>query len=174
MISRRSVAAVAALALTTVGTLSGAAAAPATNRAASHYPTGIRPIRFGSDTAALVDGTATVRKAKTVVTLPRTLLRAYANETSVNRHNILFSQSPTWAVTHRGKHPRFGIFPVAHSAVLGFGAIPITADLHLSQIVRNGQIVPIVVHSKAGLHFPFRQFPTHVTGTVNVRVSNVR
>ena len=134
----------------------------------------IRPIPRGAVNAALVDGTATVRKAKTVVTLPRTLLRTYANETSRNVHNILVSQSPTWAVTHRGKHPRFGIFPVAHSAVLGFGAIPITADLHLSQLVRHGQIVPIIVHSKAGLHFPFKQFPTHVIGTVNVRVSNVR
>ncbi|HEY2298061.1 MAG TPA: hypothetical protein VGH43_10060 [Jatrophihabitans sp.] len=174
MISRRSVAAVAALTLTTVGTLSGAAAAPATNLLSSYAPAGIRPIPAAAENAALVDGTTTVRKAKTVVTLPRTLLRVYANKTSVDRKNILYSQSPTWAVSHRGKHPRFGIFPVAHSAVLGFGALPITADLHLSQLVRHGQIVPIIVHSRAGLHFPFRQFPTNVTGSVSVRVSNVR
>jgi hypothetical protein len=174
MISRRTVAAVAALALTTLGTLSGADAAPAARTSASGHPTAVRPIPSGAVNAALVDGTTTVRKAKTVVTLPRTLLRTFANEKSVTRHNILISQSPTWAVTHRGKHPRFGVFPVAHSAVLGFGAIPITADLHLSQLVRHGQIVPIMVHSRAGLHFPFKQFPTHVVGTVNVRISNVR
>jgi hypothetical protein len=173
MISRRTVAAVAALALTTLGTLSGAAAAPAVRSTSSGYPTGIRPIKGGSDAGALVDGTATVRKAETTVTLPRTVLRSYANETSRNVHNILYSQSPAWAVTRVGRHPRFGIFPVAHSTVLGFGAIPISADLHLTQIVRNHQIVPIVVISKSQTVFPFKAYPTHVRGTVDVRVSNV-
>lgn len=172
MISRRTVAAVAALALTTLGTLSGAAAAPAARTAG--YPTGIRPIHGGSNAAALVTGTTNVRKAKTVVTLPLTLLRTYANETSHITKKILYSKSPIWAVTHLGKHPRYGFFPVAHSAVLGFGAIPITADLHLRQIVRHGQIVPIVLYSRNGTQFPFATYPTHVRGAVNVRVSNVR
>jgi hypothetical protein len=174
MISRRTVAAVAALALTTLGTLSGADAAPAARTSGSGYPTGIRPIRGGSNAAALVTGTTDVRKTKTVVTLPLTLTRTYANETSHITNKILFSKSPIWAVTHLGKHPRYGLFPVAHSAVLGFGAIPITADLHLSQIVRHGQIVPIVLYSKNGTQFPFVKYPTHVRGLVNVRVSNVR
>lgn len=173
MISRRSVAAVAALALTTLGTLSGAAAEPASNNASAAGATGLRPIHGGSDAGALVDGTATVRKAKTTVTLPRTLLRSYANETSHITNKILYSQSPTWAVTHIGKHPRFGVFPVAHSTVLGFGAIPIIADLHLTQLVRHGQIVPIIVYSKNGTQFPFVKYPTHVRGAVNVRISNV-
>lgn len=173
MISRRTVAAVAVLTVTTLTTLGYAEAAPIHSAARPSYPTGIRPIHGGSDSAAFVDGTATVRKAKTVVTLPRLLLRNYANETSQTKNHILTSQSPAWAVTHIGRHPRFGVFPVAHSAVLGFGAIPITADLHLTQLVRNGQLVPIIVHSKTKIVPPFHAYPTHVKGDVNVRISNV-
>jgi hypothetical protein len=173
MISRRAVAAVAALTVTALATLGAAEAAPAAHLAASRYPTGLRPIHGGSDDAAFVDGTATVRKARTVVTLPRVLLRSYANETSKTKNHILTAASPSWAVTHIGRHPRFGIFPVAHSAVLGFGAIPITADLHLSQLVRHGQIVPIVVHSKTRISPPFHAYPAHVIGDVDVRISNV-
>src|SRR6476660_3634368 len=173
MISRRSVVAAAALTVTTLATLGAADAAPAPHVAASSYPSGIRPIHGGSDAAALVDGTATVRKAMVVVTLPRVLLRSYANETSQTKNKILSSASPAWAVTHIGRHPRFGVFPVAHSAVLAFGAIPITADLHLSQVVRHGQIAPIVVHSKLRIAPPFHAYPAHVKGDVNVRISNV-
>lgn len=172
MIPRRSVVAAAALAVVALGTLTGASAQPAPHITQAPHP-GIRPIKGGSDAAALVDGTAAVRKAKTLVTLPRTVLRTYANEISHVTHKILFSQSPVWAVTHVGRHPRFGVFPVAHSAVLGFGAIPITADLHLTQLVRRGLIVPLVVDSKTGTDFPFREYPTHVRGEANVRISDV-
>ena len=58
--------------------------------------------------------------------------------------------------------------------VLGFGAVPITAKLHLSQKVeRNGRISPIVVHSITQLVSPFKVRPTVVTGLLDVRVSNV-
>lgn len=173
MISRRSVVAVPALALTALLTISGAAAQPAprgtTTRSAS-----VPPITGGSDTGAYTIGTATVRKAKTKVTLPLTMLRAYANETSHITKGNLFSKTPSWAVTHLGRHPRFGTFPVAHSAVLGFGAIPITADLHMTQLVEAGRIVPIDVYSKNQVDFPFKKFPTHVRGRVEVRIANVR
>lgn len=172
MIPRRSALAAVVLATVGLGTLTGASAQPAPHITQAPHP-GLPPITGGSDAAALVDGTATVRKAKTLVTLPRTVLRTYANETSRNKHNILYSQSPVWAVTHVGRHPQFGVFPVAHSAVLGFGAIPITADLHLTQLVRHGQIVPLEVVSKVGIAFPFREYPTHVTGQANVRIANV-
>jgi hypothetical protein len=176
MISRRSVAAVAVLALATLSTLTAAGAAPAPRSAAADagYPTTIRPPHGGSDDAALTNGSATVRKAKTVITVPVTLQRAYANETFHVAHNILYSTTPTWAVTRLGRHPRFGYFPVTHSAVLGFGAIPITADLHLRQVAEHGQIVPIVVTSKIQQAFPFKTYPTHVRGEVDVRLANVR
>jgi len=174
MVSRRSLVAAAAITIATLVTLGAADAAPAPHvAAATAYPTGIRPIHGGSDAAALVDGTATVRKAEVVVTLPRVLLRSYANETSTTKNQILTSESPAWAVTNIGRHPRFGIFPVAHSAVLAFGAIPITADLHLTQVVRHGQIMPIVVHSKLRISPPFHAYPAHVKGEVNVRIANV-
>jgi hypothetical protein len=172
MISRRSLAAAAALAVTTMLTLGAADAAPAAHVVQAPHP-GIPPITGGSDAGALVDGTATVRKAKQLVTLPRTVLRSYANETSHITHKILFSLSPVWAVTHVGRHPKFGVFPVAHSTVLGFGAIPITADLHLTQLSHHGQIVPLIVDSKTGTDFPFREYPTHVRGQANVRIANV-
>ena len=136
MVSRRSVAAVAALALTVLGTFgSRRRGTGAARRAGDPHP-GIPPITAARTPACSSIGTATVRKAKTIVTLPLTLLRAYANETSTSRTTSCSATTPTWAVTHIGPHPRFGIFPVAHSAVLGFGAIPITADLHLTQLVQ--------------------------------------
>ncbi len=173
MVSRRSIAAVAALTLTVLATFGSAGAAPAPHVKQAPHP-GIPPIKGGSDAGVLVDGTAGVRKAKTIVTLPRTLLRAYANETFHIKNHIIFATTATWAVTHIGPHPRFGIFPVAHSSVLSFGAIPITADLHLTQLKRNGLYLPIVVHSKTQTVFPFKAYPTHAVGDVNVRISNVR
>src|ERR1700759_5066604 len=134
MIPRRSLAAAAVLTLAALATLASADAAPAPRITQAPHP-GLPAITGGSDAGVLVDGTATVRKAKQLVTLPRTVLRTYANETSHITHKILFSLSPVWAVTHVGRHPQFGVFPVAHSTVLGFGAIPITADLHLTQLV---------------------------------------
>ncbi len=172
MVSRRSIAAVAALTLTVLATFGSAGAAPAPHIKQAPHP-GIRGIKGGSDAGVLVDGTATVRKAKQLVILPRTVLRTYANETSHITNKVLFSLSPVWAVTHVGKHPQFGVFPVAHSTVLGFGAIPITADLHLTQLERNGLIVPLIVASRTGTDFPFREYPTHITGLANVRISNV-
>ena len=175
MISRRSIAAVAVLAVATLSTLTAAGAAPAPRTSAdAGYPTGIRPPHGGSDDAAFVAGSATVRKAKTVIAVPVTLQRVYANESFHVAHQYLLSSSATWAVTHLGHHPRFGYFPVTHSAVLGFGAIPITADLHLRQVVRNGRITPITVTSKIQQVFPFKTYPTHVRGEVDVRITNVR
>lgn len=176
MISRRSVAAVAVLGLAVLGTLTAASATPAPRAvpAAAGYPTRIRPPHGGSDDAALTDGSATVRKAKTVVVIPVTLQRAYANESFHVAHQYLYSTTPTWAVTHLGRHPRFGYFPVTHSAVLGFGALPISADLHLRQEVQDGKIVPIVVTSKVQQVFPFKTYPTHVRGQVIVRLATVR
>jgi hypothetical protein len=172
MLSRRSMVVAAALTVAALATLGSADAAPAPRITQAPHP-GLPGIKGGSDAGVLVDGTATVRKAKQVVTLPRTVLRTYANETSHITHDILFSLSPVWAVTHVGRHPRFGVFPVAHSTVLGFGAIPITADLHLTQLVRHGLIVPLTVDSKTGVAFPFREYPTHIRGQANVRIDNV-
>ena len=173
MLSRWSVAAVSALAVTTLLTFSGAEAQPAPHATMSQRGTGIPPISGGTDAGAFTIGTTTARKAKTKITLPLTLLRAYANEVSHITKGNLYSTTPSWAVTHAGRHPRFGIFPVVHSAVLGFGAIPITADLHLTQLVHAGKIVPITVYSKNQADFPFKKFPTHVRGQVHVRIANV-
>lgn len=165
--------AVALAAALTCG-LSGAAAAPQA-RLVSGGDGHVGRLKTGTDAAALVDGTATVKKAKTTVTLPRVLLRTYANNTSVTKHKFLYSISPSWAVTHKGKHPRFGVLPVAHTAVLGFGAVPITADLHLRQVIRpSGLIAPIKVASITQLVAPFKVKPTVVTGVLDVRISNVR
>jgi hypothetical protein len=173
MISRRSVVAVAVLAVTALLTVSGAAAEPVPRVAETGHAS-LPPITGGTDAGAYTIGTATVRKAKTRVTLPLTLLRAYANEISHITKGILYSKTPSWAVTHAGPHPRFGTFPVAHSAVLGFGAIPITADLHLTQLVKAGRIVPINVFSKNQADFPFKKYPTHVRGKVEVRIADVK
>jgi hypothetical protein len=156
-----------------LGTLSGATAAPAARLAAAPSGGHIPKQKGGSNAATLVDGTTTVKKAKTTITLPRVLLHAYANNKFKIKHKILYTTSPSWAVTHRGRHPRFGTFPVAHSAVLGFGAIPITASLHLTQVVHHGLIVPIVVRTKGQTVAPFKRFPAHVTGLVDVRISRV-
>jgi hypothetical protein len=173
MISRRSVAAVAALAATALVTVSGAAAEPAPH-AVSRSHASLPPITGGSDTGVFTIGTTTVRKAKAEVALPLTVMRAYANEISHITKGNLYSRTPSWAVSHVGRHPRFGTFPVAHSAVLGFGAVPITADLHLTQLVRAGRVLPINVYSKNQVNFPFKEFPTHVRGRVEVRIANVR
>jgi hypothetical protein len=87
---------------------------------------------------------------------------------------VLDSSTPSWAVTHKGKHPHYGAFPVAHTTVLGFGSIPITASLHLSQVVNNGTIVPITVTTSGLIVAPFTQQPAVITGLLNVRVSNVK
>jgi hypothetical protein len=171
---RRLAAATAVVASTVlVAGLSSASAAPM--RVAGAVPHGhISKIKKGTDAATLVDGKTTIRKAKMTVTLPRVLLRVYANDSSVTRHSFLFADSPSWAVRHKGPHPHFGIFPTAHTSVLGFGAIPITADLHLRQVVgKHGLITPINVHSVTQLKPPFKVRPTVVTGLLNVRVSNV-
>lgn len=151
-----------------LGGLSGAAAAPAGHSAR------IPPFKRGSDSATLVDGRASVKKAKTTITLPRVLLRAYANETSSIKHKVLFSSTPSWVVTHRGKHPRYGVFPVTHTKVLAFGSIPITAQLHLHQVVRNGVITPLTVNTSGGILPPFKRNPAVVTGLLTIRISNVR
>lgn len=173
MISRRSVVALAALTVTTLLSISGATAQSAPH-VADAARTSLPPITGGSDTGVLTTGTTTVRKAKTKVTLPLTVLRAYANETSHITKGNLYSRTPSWAVTHVGPHPRFGTFPVARSAVLGFGAIPITADLHLTQLVKSGRIEPINVYSKNQVDYPFKKYPTHVRGRVEVRIANVK
>src|SRR5579875_4034099 len=163
----------AALAVVLTCGLSGAVAVPQTRLASGKGHIG--KLKKGTDAAALVDGTATVKKAKTTVTLPRVLLRTYANNTSVTKHHYLYSISPSWAVTHKGKHPRFGILPVAHTSVLGFGAVPITADLHLRQVIRpSGLLAPIKVASITQLVSPFKVKPTVVTAVLDMRISNVR
>lgn len=177
MTSRRRLLTAAAIVATAVvlGGLSGASAAPAAliaQRAASGGAT-IPPQKAGSNAATLVDGTATVKKAKTTVTLPRVELHAYANNKFKIKHKVLYTTSPSWAVTHQGKHPRYGTFPVAHSTVLGFGSIPITASLHLTQIVHHGLYVPVTVRTAGQTVAPFKRFPAHVHGLVDVRISRV-
>jgi hypothetical protein len=175
MISRRPVVAVALAAAATLGVLGAADAAPTAVHAAARHGGGtIQPITNGADEGVFANGVATVRKARTRVRVPFTVLRAYANDQSRQAHDILYSVTPTWAVSHPGLNPRFGIFPVTHSAVLGFGAIPITADLHLSQLVRRGRIAPLRAFTKNRTQFPFISYPTHVRGFVELRISNVR
>ncbi|HET6877655.1 MAG TPA: hypothetical protein VFH38_09015 [Jatrophihabitans sp.] len=156
--------------------LGGAQAAPpaATAAVASGGAAhGIRPPHGGTDAAVLVDGETTVRKARTTVRLPRVVLRTYANETSVIKNDILSSSSPAWVVTHPGRHPGFGVFPDTRTTVLGFGAIPIVATLHLRQLVRHGRITPLTIRTKTQTVAPFATQPTHVSGLVQVRISNV-
>lgn len=168
--------AIMAAALAAVG-LGGAEAAPpaATVPAASSTAgDGIRPPHGGTDAAVLVDGTTTVRKTRTTVRLPRVVLRTYANETSVIKHEILSSSSPAWVVRHPGKHPGFGVFPTTTTKVLGFGAIPIVATLHMRQVIHRGQITPLTIRTKTQTVAPFATQPTHVTGQVEIRISDVR
>jgi hypothetical protein len=160
------------VAAVSIGSLTGASAAPSA-RTAGHRA-GIPPFKKGSNAATLVDGKASVHKLRTTVTLPRVLLHAYANETTSIVGKVLNSSTPSWAVTHKGKHPRYGVLPVAHTTVLGFGSIPITASLHLNQVVRNGTITPITVKTSGLIVPPFKRKPAVVTGLLNVRVSNVK
>ena len=171
---RVTIAVTAAVAAVAVGSLSGAAAAPSSFTPAAASRAGIPPQKGGSNAATLVDGKATVRKLRTTVTLPRVLLHAYASEKSTVVGKVLKTITPSWAVTHKGRHPHYGVFPVAHTTILGFGSIPITASLHLNQIVHNGVIVPVTVTTSGLTVPPFTQKPAVVTGLLNIRVSNVK
>jgi hypothetical protein len=129
----------------------------------------------GTNAGALTDGTTNVHKTRTVVTLPRTLLRTYANNQDRQPHHILYNTSPVWAVTHIGPHPHYGVFPPTHVSVLGFGAVPITATLHLTQPTdAKGFLTPLVVRSKGQVVPPFKIYPTRVDGPVLLRLSDVR
>lgn len=108
------------------------------------------------------------------MTLPLVELRTYANESYVIGKKSIRTASPAWAVTHVHGRPRYGVFPVTRTSVLGFGALPVTASLHLRQIRRGGQLVPIRIRTLSSTVPPFVTAPTRVNALVTLRLTDVR
>lgn len=159
-----------AIAVVAGASLAGAEPAPTAHGGVKTLP----HRRGGDDDAAIIDGENTVAKARQRVVLHRFVLRVYANETSKLVHNrYLDTTTRGWAVQRPGPHPTFGVFPVTHSAVLGFGALPVTADLVMTQPLVNGVPTPLVIRSRVDLHTS-RSFPAFVTGPVELRLTNVK
>ena len=171
--SRRRTAALAAVAVSLVclGTLSGAHAAPGGGTSGQST---IPPAKGGTDSGVLIEGENTVVKAKMRVVLSDFELRVYANETFSVTNGVLTSRSRGWVIPNPGPHPLFGAFPVTHSKVLGFGAIPITADLYLSQFTQNGVISPLLIDTQTLVNPPFTTKPTIVHGPLVLRIANVK
>ncbi|MHA3704049.1 hypothetical protein ACXR2U_17915 [Jatrophihabitans sp. YIM 134969] len=172
--------------------LSGAQAAPPQPESCTTPQNGIRsciptgPIVDGighgtQDSAAFLSGRADVKATKTIVTLPLQLQRIYASETfqrirppkgSGQKPRTLYDQ-PAWVVSSSGPKPTFGIFPVQTVTTLGFGALPVRVDLHLSQVKNDaGLYKPINVHLDALDVIP-NTTTAEVTGQLDLRVDNV-
>lgn len=161
-----------ALVLGAGASLAGAQAAPTPQAGTRHLPR----IKEGTDVAGIVAGTTTVRKAQQTVLLHPMVLRVYGNNEFTFEHGsarFIDTTSPAWVVQHPGRHPVFGVFPTTHSAVLGFGMLPVTADLILSQVVVNGKVQPLTVKTRVDEH-SILQFPAFVSGQVNLRLANVK
>lgn len=171
--SRRGTAVLVAVAasLLCLGTLAGAHAAPGGGTTGQ---SSVPPKKGGNDSGVLVEGENTVVKAKMRVVLSNFQLRVYANEVSSIKNGVLTSRSRGWVFSNPGRHPLFGAFPVTHGKVLGFGAIPITADLYLSQFTHNGVISPLFIDTQTLVNPPFTTQPTIVHGPLVLRIANVK
>lgn len=87
-----------------------------------------------------------------------------------------------YAVTNTPGAKPYGVFPPTHVSMLAFGSIPVSATLHLSQVVTDGQLQPIKIVQYIAAQGPHcdpdwpNQVPAALTvgrGDVDVALSDV-
>jgi hypothetical protein len=166
--------AVAAAILAVTGSQSFAASRAQMQAAVPPIP----PKLDGEDRATYLDGKAAAAKAKVQLNIPTTLFRVYANEVQVHLplpggNEILNSHSRAWVVSPPGSAQPFGIFAPIRTTVLAFGSIPVTATVHLSQIVVKGQPEAFTVFASGTQNPPKITLPTVVNGRLQLRLSDV-
>jgi hypothetical protein len=155
------------------GSQSFAAGQARTQAATAQLP----PKTGGDDKAANIDGKAVAAKAKVQLTIPAALFRVYANEINtyvpIPGNTLLNGHSRAWVVSPHGAAQPFGIFPTIKTTVLAFGSIPVTATVHLSQVVVKGQPEAFTIFTSGESAPPFTILPAVVNGRVQLRLSDV-
>jgi len=132
----------------------------------------------GGLAVAAAEGETLGGKSLALVVLPR--LYVYAYPAYINGpdpaypgtvHQISYAWFISNPTTKRnGVVPpsiSFGGIPTLHIAALAFGAIPVTADLTLSQAVSGDQVQPLVIAYNAAFKFT-------LSGELTVRLANVK
>lgn len=128
-----------------------------------------------SDNVGILKGSAYVAKPRTAVVLPVQVQRVYAAaESKIDLDaGTLTTKNLAFVITNPGPDEVYGVFPDTVTTILGFGALPVTATLHLTQLAdADGVLVPIVVDNVANINVPFDSTTT-LTGQVTARLSDV-
>ena len=141
----------------------------------------IPPLPMGfTDNAAEIGGTTTVPKAKIMLTIPVTLFRAYvlAKSGPIPGGGFkLTTDVRAFVLSPASQKQKFGLFKQIPTAVSAFGSIPVTAEVHLSQLVDgNNEVVPFELTNSSSSNSlgVFVSTKTTVVGALNLTVSDVR
>ncbi|MCW2496660.1 MAG: hypothetical protein JWQ77_2584 [Jatrophihabitans sp.] len=159
------------------------AAKIATAGRAAKKSSGYPPLPAGYQRQGLrATGSQDVKRAEVRVDIPRVSVLADLHLAVRPQPNPLVWADTTGRLyigSPKGSAQPFGEFPAIHVAALGFGLLPVTAIVHITQLRSHGQLVPLSLNwaftnsaDTANGNWYYAEQP-HLTGNVDIRISDV-
>jgi len=151
--------------------------------AARHHKTGGKPPQPGGtqETGVVFDPVKQVaKKVKVRIKFPPLSQLVYIATHSYPDTKLAWisTVADAYVTSPKNAKSKFGVFPTQTVGMLGFGAIPVTATLHVQQTMRHGEPTPLVLRARYSgapdSHNQFHAGRADVTGELSVRISDVR